>query len=112
MVHLVQVDMIGLQPPKAVIARPSDVMIGGEAAIVRAGAHRLVQLGRQDKTVAASPVNSPKFMVPRANRLTCRPERPRDVYCIEFLFALWTQERLDRATLVHRTIALGDSIER
>src|SRR5437870_817545 len=35
--------------------------------------------------LVASSVTMPKFIVPRARRLTCRPERPRDVYCILIL---------------------------
>jgi hypothetical protein len=50
--------MIGLQPPKAGLARPSDV-IRGEAAIVRAGAHRLVQLGSQDNAIATATLSEP-----------------------------------------------------
>src|SRR5258708_6624966 len=31
---------------------------------------------------SCSEVCGPKFMVPRQTRLTCRPERPRWVYCM------------------------------
>ena len=52
-VHLVQVDVIGLQPPQARLAGASDV-VGGQPAVVRAESHRLVHLRRQDDVVAVS----------------------------------------------------------
>jgi hypothetical protein len=52
-VHLVQVDVIGLEPPEARLARAPDV-IGGQPAVVRTEPHRLVHLGGQDDPVAAS----------------------------------------------------------
>jgi hypothetical protein len=35
--------------------------------------------------LAVSSVTMPKFIVPKASRLTYRPERPSDVYCILLL---------------------------
>src|SRR4051812_43980250 len=35
--------------------------------------------------LSASLVWGPKFIVPRQSRLTCRPVRPRDVYCMLLL---------------------------
>src|SRR6266545_8029494 len=35
--------------------------------------------------LSASLVCGPKFIVPRHNRLTCRPVRPRDIYCMLLL---------------------------
>ena len=46
-VHLVRVDVIGLQPPHARLARAPDV-VGRQSAVVRAESHRLVHPGRQD----------------------------------------------------------------
>src|SRR5215211_1007791 len=50
-VHLVQVDVIGLQPPHARLAGAANV-VGRQSAVVRAESHRLVHLRRQDDVVA------------------------------------------------------------
>ena len=50
-VHLIQVDVIGLQPPQARLAGPPDV-VGRQPAVVRAESHRLVHLRGQDDVVA------------------------------------------------------------
>jgi hypothetical protein len=50
-VHLIQVDVIGLQPPQARLAGAANV-VGRQPAIVRAESHRLVHLRRQDDVVA------------------------------------------------------------
>ena len=51
MVHLVQVDVVGLEPPQAVLAGPADV-VGRKAALVWPLAHRAVDLGRQHDLLA------------------------------------------------------------
>ncbi|MNL14788.1 hypothetical protein D3C87_1357450 [compost metagenome] len=56
--HLVEVDMIGLQATKTIFASLPDV-IGREPPIVRALAHRLVDLGRQDDPVAPTALSQP-----------------------------------------------------
>jgi hypothetical protein len=56
-VHLVEIDVVGLQPPKAGLARSADV-IGGETAIVRPGAHRLVQLRSENDAIATATILS------------------------------------------------------
>jgi hypothetical protein len=35
--------------------------------------------------LVASSVTMPKFIVPKVRRLTCTPERPKDLYCILLL---------------------------
>jgi hypothetical protein len=50
-VHLVQVDVIGLQPPQARLTRAPDV-VSRQPAVVRTKAHRLVDLRGQDDVVA------------------------------------------------------------
>ena len=51
MVHLVQVDVIGLQPTQARLAGAPDV-VGGQPAVVGAESHRLVHLCGQNDVVA------------------------------------------------------------
>jgi hypothetical protein len=51
-VHLVQVDVIGLQPPQAGLTRPPDV-VRRQPAVVGVQPHRLVHLGGEDDLVAA-----------------------------------------------------------
>jgi hypothetical protein len=51
MVHLVQVDVIGLEPSQAVLTGPPDV-VGRETTLVRALAHLVVHLGRQHDPLA------------------------------------------------------------
>ena len=50
MVHLVQVDVVRLQPPQARLARTPD-MVGGKPPIVRSEPHGLVHLRRQHDVV-------------------------------------------------------------
>jgi hypothetical protein len=50
-VHLVQVDVVGLQSTQTVLARRADV-VSREAPIIGSGAHRLVQLGGEHDLVA------------------------------------------------------------
>jgi hypothetical protein len=57
-VHLVEVDVIGLQPPEAVLAGLSYV-VGGQVPVVWAGAHRLVDLRRENDPVTASALGEP-----------------------------------------------------
>jgi hypothetical protein len=57
-VHLVEVDMICLQPLQAVLASPANV-VGREAAVVRAAAHWLVHFGSQDDPVAPPTLGQP-----------------------------------------------------
>ena len=52
-VHLVQVDVVGPQSTKTVLAGLADV-VRREATIVGSGAHRLVQLGGEHDLVAAA----------------------------------------------------------
>jgi hypothetical protein len=59
-VHLVQVDGVGPQAAKAVLAGLADV-VGREATIVGSGAHRLVQLGGEHDLVAAAALASAPF---------------------------------------------------
>ena len=51
-VHLVQVDVVGLHPPQRALAGPADVQ-RRQLVLVGPVAHRPVQLGRQDHLVAA-----------------------------------------------------------
>jgi len=44
-VRLIEIDLIGLQPAQACLARATDV-VGREMAIIGSDVHRLVQLGR------------------------------------------------------------------
>ena len=53
MVHLVQVDVIGLQPPQTRLTRAPNA-VRGQPSVVRTEPHRLVDLCRQDDGVAAS----------------------------------------------------------
>jgi hypothetical protein len=57
-VHLVEVDVVDLQPPQARLAGAADV-VGGQSAVVRAQPHRLVHLGRQDDVVAVPAAPQP-----------------------------------------------------
>jgi hypothetical protein len=57
-VHLVEVDVVGLQPAQAVLAGLADV-VGGEVPVVRAGAHRLVDLGRENDPLPAPALGEP-----------------------------------------------------
>src|SRR5918993_795867 len=54
-VHLVQVDVVGLEPTEAVLTGLPDV-VRRQAAVVGSGAHRLVDLGGQHDLVPASMV--------------------------------------------------------
>src|SRR5438105_2083222 len=51
MVHLVQVNVIGLQPPQARLTRPADV-VGRQPTVVRTNTHRLVHLRSEHDVVA------------------------------------------------------------
>ena len=52
-VHLVDVDVVGLQPAQRCLAGALDVQ-GGKLAVVRPLAHVAVELGRDDRALAAS----------------------------------------------------------
>ena len=52
-VHLVEVDVVGLQPPQRRVAGPADVQ-RGELRVVGPVAHVAVELGREDRTLAPS----------------------------------------------------------
>jgi hypothetical protein len=57
-VHLVEVDVVGLEPAEAGLAGAPDVE-GGEATIVRPQAHGLVCLGRQHDVLAPATALQP-----------------------------------------------------
>src|SRR5690606_36311578 len=57
-VHLVQIAVIGLQPPQTVLAGFAD-MIGRQAPIIWAFTHLVVHFSCQDNTVPASPLSQP-----------------------------------------------------
>src|SRR6266702_5835499 len=57
-VHLIEVDVIGVQTTQAVLTSLSDVVCR-QAAVVRAGTHRLVHLGREDNLVATTALGKP-----------------------------------------------------
>ena len=67
-VHLVQVDVIGLQPPQARFRRAADV-VGGQPAVVRTESHRLIHLRGQDDVVAAFRGGMPCQGTPQTSRL-------------------------------------------
>ena len=52
-VHLVQVDVVGLEPAQAGVARLADV-IRRHALVVDARPHRIAQLGRQHDSLAVA----------------------------------------------------------
>ena len=54
LVELVEVDVIGAEPPQAGLAGPDEVM-AGEARVVRPVAHRKARLGGEDDVVTAGP---------------------------------------------------------
>ncbi|KAG0922913.1 hypothetical protein G6F32_014469 [Rhizopus arrhizus] len=57
-VHLVQVDMVGLQPAQAGLAGAADV-VRRQTTIIRARPHRLVHLGRQYQAVTLATALQP-----------------------------------------------------
>jgi hypothetical protein len=57
-VHLVEVDVIGLQPAQAVLAGLANV-VGRQAPVVGPGAHRLVDLRREHDPVPAPALRQP-----------------------------------------------------
>jgi hypothetical protein len=57
-VHLVEVDLIGLQPPQAVFAGPADVMCR-EVSMVGAGPIGWVDLGREHDPIAPAALRQP-----------------------------------------------------
>lgn len=55
--------------------------------------HALFERLLHDRKLAGSSVTIPKFVVPRARRLTFRPERPRCVYSIRSALSVWLAAR-------------------
>jgi hypothetical protein len=55
---MVEVEVIGLQPAQAVLTGLADV-VGRQVPVVGAGAHRLIQLGREHDPVPAPALGQP-----------------------------------------------------
>ena len=66
--------MIGLEAAQTIVAGLADV-VGGQAPVIGAGAHRLVDLGRQDNSLAAPALRQPAPDNPLGDALTTRVRR-------------------------------------
>lgn len=53
MMHLVEVDVIGLEPAQARLTRATNV-ISGQAPVIWPGVHRLIDLGREHDPLATA----------------------------------------------------------
>src|SRR5262249_54706552 len=56
--------------------------------------------------LACSSARGPKFIVPRQTRLTCRPVRPSEVYCI-MVVSQYTLAQSEIRTVDERTLCSG-----
>jgi hypothetical protein len=68
MVHLIEVDVVGLQSPQTLFAGALD-MVGRQAALIPPVTHRAEDLGRQD-----DPVAPPTLCQPAPNDFLCQTQ--------------------------------------